>query len=212
MKKFIEILLAIFTIFAYSSCGTWERKIHPIPDDFHSIPYYQADKDMYLGKRGTEDADVLTGVYSIQGLPEEDFLYLEEYYITAPGGPPSITLYMREGAKEPIYKYLDVVEKVVVEVWQEEFTVENSITITNSDIWNSLLFQRKKGEKVFLPNIYPSDSNNLNFYFDLPCDLIWNTMLYFSDENKIYWFCGDLEDEQYIWYDVTSELKHLFID
>ena len=207
MRRLIGILLLILTIITFSSCGS--RKIYSIPSDFREIPY-QADKDKYLGKRGTEDADVSTGVYSIQGLSKDEFLCLEEYSIIAPNAGPNITLYMKEGTEELIYKYLDTVEKVVIDIRQQNdqgvFTVEKNKSITNGDVWNSLILQRKNEEKVSLPIAYISDMNNMKFYFDMPCNLIWNTTLYYSNDNKIYWYCGDWEGEERIWYDVTAIL------
>ena len=213
VKKSVFILIFFTIVFLLSFFVVmygykFEPKIYPIPSDFVVIPY-RAEKGKYLGRRSTKDYDVLlSSVHEIKGLSKNEYILFSEGSIYASS---TLKVFMQKDIQEPILRYKDSVFKIEIDVNQknEDGAVVKNLknSVEDNQVILDFITLYENGKTVdWDDNTYISDTQNIFFYFDLPCKLIWESTLYFHDDGEIYWLCWDFINNKKICYNVTNIL------
>lgn len=211
MRQFILLLLCCLLI---SLCGCGDFW-YDVPSEFIDAPMYSAQKK---GKGlGHPEDKMLDNIYALKGLPESDYLYRTEGSFWGSDSPTGF-LIMNKNAQEPIFRY-DVYK---IEIKRDKTNFDGSITaagepivIEDAQIIADMISLRLNGSGKYWEDLeIDTDTyydNPVCFYFDLPCQLIWNSVIFREeDENGdtiIYWKCLDVINDREICYDATGILE-----
>jgi len=210
MKK-IFLLLILCAFFLETGCNRPFFNTYT-PSFEYTKANYSANPMEYLGKW---EGDPMINVFELDGLPH-DYLWQKkiglydssEYFI------------MSKNVQEPIFRY----EVYKVEIIRDKINfdgsisnIEGSLVIEDNQVIADMLSLRASGygkdweEFKIDPNTYYY--NTVSFYFDLPCELSWESSIFFyEDENKsqkFYWRCYDVMNDRDVCYDITDVFTSL---
>ena len=184
------------------------------PSDFIVMTDYTAETDKTYKKAGElQDEDMFDHISTLKGLPESEYLCYAEFN---PWGSASEEFYMNQNIREPILRY--DVYKIAIPPEGKEANSEardKKAMITDSHTIERILALRTNGDWTKWDGMIQEQAEGfqfIRFYFDLPCKLTFDGMLYFMKDGTIYWECYSVADETYIYFDITSILEPLFAD
>ena len=215
MKNLRLLLLASCMLFLMCGCNDFW---YDLSSDFIEASFYDAK----IGNRSLGHVeDMLTNIYAIEGLSENEYLGITRGSLWGNGNKSNrASLIMNKNVQEPIFRY-DIYE-VKIERDKVNFdgsitTVGNPIVIKDSGIIANLISLHAEGngkrEDDFKTDPESNYYNSVSFYFDLPCELIWNSSI-FRDKDEdgnhiIYWRCYNVAENREICYVVTEILLPL---
>lgn len=194
MKTVRRICLCIALLLFFCGCRAPEEVRYDIPADFIDLPFYTAESGNLLG---TNNGDAIQRVYTLEGLPPEQYLCLVK-------GNEQVScnyVWMHKDANDPIFQY-DVKK---IEIHQ---STGQPVVLTEDPIINRLLaaVRTKTGVKIE----HPSSLNlNTTVYLDLPCALVWSCGIETDETGGIRLFYRDAKTGDWYGHDVTAILADI---
>jgi hypothetical protein len=199
MKKVLyyivaTLLLCVLVNVWFWESFQWEMKPYEPYDDEQFVRLYQysvnCDDQEFLGK---QSGDPSKNIYALQGLPQDDFLYITGGLY---GGEDIV---MAKTAREPIFDY--PVKKIEFRLWRDA----NWATVEDAHVIEQVVSVRK-GEEYGIAQPL-SSTGSIRFYFDLPCGLVCEYSLCDTYDNKIKMICENSDFDEEREYDLTELLS-----
>ncbi|MBO5797998.1 MAG: hypothetical protein J6R77_06605 [Clostridia bacterium] len=194
MKLRLLCLLLVFT-FILSGCRKElppEEMRYDIPENFIQLPFYSMTEGERLGQNHAYPTET---VYTLEGLPREQFLCLKKG-----NDKTSLNyLWIQKDAAEPILQY--EVEKV--EITQ---TGNETMTLTDKTLITRLFAGLRDGDGQKIEDSSPK-LPNASAHFALPCELIWLFGINVDEEGRALLFYHDAKKDEWYQYDVTDILS-----
>ncbi len=195
-SKTVSVLLAIilisFTGIFLNGCDYYE----PLAEtDWVDLGFYNANAGERLGCH-PEAIHIIA--HEVNGLPSEDYLYIEETDMHAASG----RLCMSEKSEEPILRYIPI--KIDIKIKNQD-DKESIISISDTNIIVNLVTAlRQESENTVEQSAVDT---NAEFYFDLPCELSWSCAVERRGNGTIHLMRFDVATQSFLDYDVTEILS-----
>lgn len=194
MKKW---LIVICILLAMSGCKPWPNWIDI--DEFTELEWYSANPGKGIGK----GKDILENIFELEGLSNEEYLYDINPGLYGKMETTKGYMIMRKELDEPILRY----EVKKIEIHLEK---DKSIVIEDNNTIDDIIQIRKGQNALRLDQEYmdalwkQQDDVNGFFYFDLPCDLIWECYITCNENESVYLIGYNAKESVWYQYDITA--------
>lgn len=148
-------------------------------------------------------------VISLEGLPEEKFIYQCNEYLQPKSG-----VYMKKKNKEPILTDEYEIESVMLHLFTLGISSDDVI-INNRETINQLLDLRRNGELIPVKeNGMMGDSRICDaiFIYDVPCEFFWETDVEITNDGRIFLVFDEGKTGDRYAFDATEVLKDILGD
>ncbi len=188
----IAILLISFVGIFLNGCDYYE----PLAEtEWVDLGFYKAN----VGERlGCHPEAIHIIAYEVNGLPSEDYLYIEETNMHAASG----RLCVNKKSEEPILRYIPA--RIDIKI-NDQDDKENIISISDTDVIVDLVTTLRQESKNTVEQF--TVDTNAQFYFDLPCELSWSCAVERHDNGTIHLMRFDVVTQSFLDYDVTEILS-----